>query len=395
MSLRRSVELATGLACDAASFERAVRERMGKTGTSERARYEPAAGSAEFDALLDLLVVPESWMLRDPAVFGEALRFVQRCLALRPERQVRILSLPCAGGEEPYSMAMTLIDAGIDAARCRIDGIDLSAAAIARARAGRYGKNAFRGADLAFRARHFTPDGEDWLIGAAPRAYVGFSQANLFALADAGAARRYDLVFCRNLLIYFDAAASRRAAAVLEALLADDGLLLSGYAEAPAFCRHGFAPAALRTPFILRKQAAAAPVARSARSRPAAPVPPQEPAQAPAQAPRPTPEELLARAQRLADGGSLARAESACGELLARLPGHAGAWFLMGMIHDCAGQAQAAGRCWQRCVYLDPDHYEALCSLALLHERSGDGDRGASFRRRAARVFASRGERAP
>lgn len=387
MSLRRAVEQATGLACDAATVERAVRARMARIGAVDRAAYDPAPGSPEFEALLELLVVPESWMLRDPVVFEEALRFVRRRLEAQPERPVRILSLPCAGGEEPYSMAMTLLDAGIDARRCRIDAFDLSAAAIARARAGRYGRNAFRGADLAFRARHFDADGEDWVIGAAPRAYVGFAQANLFALAGGAAAGRYDLAFCRNLLIYFDAAATRRAAAVLAALLADDGLLLSGYAEAPAFCRHGFAPASWRNSFVLRKQAAAAPVARAATPLPAARPAPA----APEAAPRAAPDEALARAQRLADGGRLAEAESACAELLARRPGHAGAWFLMGMIHECGGQPRAAERCWRRCVYLDPGHYEALCSLALLHERLGDGERGASFRRRAARAFEERG----
>jgi chemotaxis protein methyltransferase WspC len=382
MSLRRSIEQATGLVPGAALVERAVRERMALLGLRERADYAPAQGSAEFDALLDLLVVPESWMMRDPAVFEEALRFVQRHPAQRP---LRILSLPCAGGEEPYSMAMVLIDAGIGPERCRIDAFDLSAAAIERARAGRYGRNAFRNADLAFRARHFRPDGEHWIIGAAPRAYVHFARANLFALDVQPAS--YDLVFCRNLLIYFDAATAARGGAVLKNLLCADGLLLSGYAEAPSFCRNGFAPVSLRSPFALvRQDAHAAPARPALRPRAAEPL-----AAAAAPRPRATADELLAQAQRLADGGRLAEAEASCAALLERLPAHAGAWFLLGMIHESAGQGRAAERCWRRCVYLDPGHYEALCGLALLHERMGDSAGGAGFRRRAARVFEGRG----
>ncbi|RZA12425.1 MAG: methyltransferase domain-containing protein, partial [Proteobacteria bacterium] len=170
-------------------------------------------------------------MLRDPAVFSEALRFVQQRLAARPQRPVRILSVPCAGGEEPYSMALVMAQAGIPATRCRIDAIDLSQAAIARARSGRFTRNAFRGADLAFRERWFTRQGDDYLVDDALRAYVGFSQGNLLAMGDraavpAGVLPPYDLVFCRNLLIYFDAPTRARAAQAIANLLADDGLLL-------------------------------------------------------------------------------------------------------------------------------------------------------------------------
>ncbi|WP_296943653.1 CheR family methyltransferase [uncultured Massilia sp.] len=405
MSLRHALEQATGLLLDAASVERAVRERLACGAAPARAAYSPQPGTAEFDALVDLVVVPESWLFRDPAVFDAALAFVRVRLQARPGQPVRILSLPCAGGEEPYSMAMALLDAGIDARQCRIDAVDLSAGAIARARAGRYGRNAFRGADLEFRARHCVRDGDEWVVSAAARAYVDFAQGNLFALDTLAQAGRYDLAFCRNLLIYFDAAGGARAAAVLHALLAHDGLLLSGYAEAPTFCRNGFLADAPEAPFALRRLAAGA-AARPRRpapsaandAAPAAPmVAPAAPGSAPefaptrpAPRPRPAPADLLAQAQRHADAGRLAQAEQACREVLARLPEHAGAWFLLGMVHECAHDARAAERCWRRCIYLDPDHYEALCGLALLHERLGDAARGADLRRRAARIFERR-----
>jgi chemotaxis protein methyltransferase WspC len=391
MSLRSVIEDATGLALSAATVERAVRERLPRAAPGDCASYAPRPGSGEFDALLDLLVVPESWLFRDPAVFEEALGFVQRRLAAR-SAAVRILSVPCAGGEEPYSMAMALMDAGIPPARCRIDAFDLSHAAIARAHAGRYGRNAFRAADLAFRARHFTQSGDDWVIGAGPRAYVSFAQANLFALDGAALAGRYDLVFCRNLLIYFDAAARERAARALHGMLADDGLLLSGYAEAPAFCRHGFAPDLPRSLFALRKQDVPGAPASLVRDTPT-PEPVPEPARTPRRAATriaATPRDRIAQARRLADGGRLAEAGDICRALLARLPDLADAWFLLGLIDEACGRPQAAERCWRRCVYLDPEHYDALCSLALLHEQLGDGVRGASFRQRAARIFAQR-----
>ncbi|WP_443798006.1 CheR family methyltransferase, partial [Burkholderia cepacia] len=80
-----------------------------------------------------------------------------------------------------------------------IDAIDLSPRAIEQARLGCYGRNAFRGTATEFRARHFTPTREGWLLDERVRACVQFSQANLVdPVADTGL--RYDFVFCRNVL---------------------------------------------------------------------------------------------------------------------------------------------------------------------------------------------------
>lgn len=407
--LRETLHASTGLAPSEADLARALREQLPALADTLAADYAPLPGTPEFEALVDRVVVPESWMLRDPAVFAEALRFVQARLAAQPLRTVTILSVPCAGGEEPYSMALVLAQAGIQPGRCRIDAIDLSQAAIARARSGRFSRNAFRGADLAFRERWFTREGDDYVVDDALRAYVRFSQGNLLAMGARADLPPYDLVFCRNLLIYFDAAHRARAAHAIAALLADDGLLLSGHAEAPSFCGNGFAPA--HAGHVLRKQAAPASASRSVSAAPvaarprvrkpvralpasaplAAPAPAATPAaKAVAKAPAAAPD-LLADARRHADAGQLEQAEAACRACLAAVPDSADAWFLLGTVQECSGQMRAADASWRRCVYLAPDHYEAMCSLALLHESQGDTAAGAGFRQRAARIFARRG----
>lgn len=400
MNLTRRLRAATGLDLSVAAVERAVRERMHRTGAG--IDYDPQPGTAEFDALIDLLVVPESWILRDPAVFETALRFVQRHLLAHPGRQVRVLSLPCAGGEEPYSLAMMLARAGVRPEHCRIDAFDVSRAAIERARAGRFTRNAFRNprTDLdqeALRVRFFSADGDGYVIDPALRAYVTFDQANLLDL-DPVRTGTYDLIFCRNLLIYFDAAMQVRAAARLYALLADDGLLLAGYAEAPALCRNGFGPRTPRDTFALRRQSGRVtdlprPDARATprpTHMPASPPAPAMPRPAPPQA-APARRDLLAEAKSHANAGRLTEAEQACRDALALRGEDAEAWFLLGLTAECAHRPQEAERCWRRCVYLDPDHYEATCGLSLLFEQRGDAALGADFRRRAARIYARRG----
>ncbi|MCS0608741.1 methyltransferase [Massilia solisilvae] len=385
----------TGLDLDAATLERALRERMECLGIAGRAEYLALLAGPELHELAELVVVPESWMFRDPAAFKAAVSHVTAQLARHPGHVARILSVPCAGGEEPYSMAMALHDAGVPPASWRIDAIDLSAASVARARAGHYTRNAFRGAGLGFRDRHFSQDGGGYLLREDIRAHVHISQGNLFALDMAANAGRYDVVFCRNLLIYFDDAGIARAANILGRLLSHAGMLLAGPAEAPVLCRHGFAQLPLAGAFALHKQGCPPAIAAAARPRQGlrtiAPVPLKaapRPAAPPLPAAAPATPELLALARRQADGGQLREAAATCQALIARAPDEPDAHFILGLVSQCQRDARSAERHLRQCLYLAPRHYDALCALALLAEEAGEPAQAAIYRQRAARSHA-------
>jgi chemotaxis protein methyltransferase WspC len=397
MSASELLRRETGLNLARTVVERAVRQRMRQRSMKEGDDYLRSISPDELKALIELVVVPESWMFRDPGAFAAATRFVRQQLARNPGRTVRILSIPCAGGEEPYSMAMALTDAAIPRHAYTIEGVDLSAAAIARARRGRYTRNAFRGQDLDFRERHFARHGDEYQINEQIRAQVRFSAGNLMSYgAGAGS---YDLIFCRNLLIYFDEPTTSAAVAILYQLLANDGLLFAGYAEVPAFCRNRFAPARLPGAFALQKDlggAAAVPAAMHAprRARIAAavaPRPPQVEAAAPnTAAAAPGAASLLARARSQADQGDFQGASANCHAALDISPDSPEAYFILGMVSECEKQPDLADSYWRRCIYLQPDHYEALCHLALLAGQRGDAAAAAAFRQRAARVYQRR-----
>ena len=414
MNARDLIRQATGLNLTAAVAERAVAERLARLGQNDPQAYLQSIRPDELKALIELVVVPESWMFRDAEAFYAVAAFVRERLAAASEaasqaasqRVVRILSIPCAGGEEPYSIAMALDDAAVPRGAALIEAIDLSDVALARARRGRYTKNAFRGADLTFRERHFTQDGSDYQISEALREQVSFSQGNLLAIDALGNAGRYDIVFCRNLLIYFDDATTATAIAKLRLLLADDGMLCAGYAEVPAFCAHGFTPLRIPGAFALQKErerraetrpkaSAGVPAPTLALARP----PAQEPLKmtgtvAPAAAAPPAaqsdPAELIGRASQLAGQGDLAGAARLCHEVLTIHPASADAYFILGLVSECDKQLAAADAFWRRCVYLQSDHYEALCHLALLAEQRGDAVQADAFRQRAARVYGRR-----
>ncbi|WP_186275593.1 CheR family methyltransferase [Burkholderia gladioli] len=214
------------------------------------------ASADEQRALIEQCVVPETWFFREREAFvALAARALER-LRAEPSLPLRVLSAPCSTGEEPYSAAMALVDAGIDPARLQIDALDISARAIAQAQRAEYGRNSFRGHALEFRARYFTPTADGWRLDARIRDCVRFRRANLLELGGPGQAAdegRYDFIFCRNVLIYFDRQAQERALRALDARLAEDGLLFVGPAETGVVMRQAMSSAKIPLAFAFRR----------------------------------------------------------------------------------------------------------------------------------------------
>ncbi|MFZ4876980.1 CheR family methyltransferase [Janthinobacterium sp. Mn2066] len=409
MTAQTLLRRATGLSVSKPVAERAVSQRMEQTGHTDSTAYLQALTPAEMTQLIELVVVPESWLFRDPQAFYATVDLVRERWARG--RSTRILSIPCAGGEEPYSMAMALRDGGVPKQAYTIDAYDLSPGCIERAQAGVYGRNAFRAQDVAFRERYFTHVADDaYRIIDALREQITFKQGNLLQFDTGTYHHYYDVIFCRNLLIYFDKPTTRAAIANLSALLADDGMLLAGYAEVPAFCQNGFTPLQHRQAFALKKDGAPAAASTPAAMPPARPPQPPRTLRSVPAAPRPTsvaptapprsrpvpvpaasaPADLLAEARLLADRGQLREAGEKCHAHLARTPEAAEAYFMLGIINELAGKMDLADDYWRRCIYLQPDHYDALCHLALLAERNGNSTAAATLKARAARVYQRR-----
>ena len=112
------------------SIERAVQERLSACGLSDRQVYweRVRASATELQALIEAVVVPETWFFRDREAFATLASIGhERWLRAPADGVLRLLSLPSSTGEEPYSMAMALLDAGVPADRFRIDAVDVSA----------------------------------------------------------------------------------------------------------------------------------------------------------------------------------------------------------------------------------------------------------------------------
>jgi chemotaxis protein methyltransferase WspC len=381
-----------------AAVERAVAERMRATLMADADAYWDHLHMApeEMQALIEAVVVPETWFFRDPAAFAAMVGPLRALAAAEPLRNLRLLSLPCSSGEEPYTIAMALLDAGLPASRFRIDAIDISQRALDLARRGLYGRNSFRSADLSFRDRHFDALGRDWRIRDGLRACVHFTRGNVIAPGFLAGAQPYDVIFCRNMLIYFDPATQQRVAGVLTRLLRPDGLLFAGHSEAGVMSAHGFASAQMPMAFAFRHRPAASarPGGAEMPARPRMPGPAFKPRLSPARAaPRPparaatahgvTPAYGVTPAHRpaaptlealwaLVNAGRMDEAARGCEAFLHAHGGHAEAYLLLGLISDARGDGPGAAGFYRKALYLDPNHGEALDHLALLMRRQGD-----------------------
>jgi chemotaxis protein methyltransferase CheR len=198
--------------------------RMRATGLEDYAEYRALIerDAAERAAMIAALTTNHTSFFREPHHFEHLAEWAPR--AARPPL---LWSAGCASGEEPYSMAITLLEAG--ATEARILATDIAPHAVAAARAGRYPEAAV--AALApTRQRHFLPAG----TGAreiAPRLRAMVTANHLNLLEEWPLRHSFDAIFCRNVLIYFDDPTRARVIARLAARLVPGGFLYLGHSE--------------------------------------------------------------------------------------------------------------------------------------------------------------------
>ena len=238
---------------------------------------------------------------------------------------------------------------------------------------------------------------------------VQFRQTNVLDESFAHKGSEMDVVFCRNLMIYFDAASRSRLMAKITGTLSPEGLLFLGHAEGGIAREFGFEPLPKSMVFAFRKSKgkqadAPAPPRRTSLSKPAvrtelkpvilplkAPFPSPRAKAKPAAAPVPAPasaDVLLTQAEKWADAGQFDAARAEC-ETCLRVHGPSSrTYYLLGLIEDAANQATQAEVFYRKTLYMEPDHYEALFHLSLLANKTGDLKTARQLEQRARRAQA-------
>ncbi|MFK3798751.1 CheR family methyltransferase [Pseudomonas sp. NPDC088444] len=401
-----------------AIIERAVRQRCTsvKADTADAYWQLLQSSADEQQALIEAVIVPETWFFRYPESFGTLGKLAAaRVVQLSGVRPLRILSLPCSTGEEPYSIVMALFDAGLQPQQFKVEAVDISPLSLQRARSAVYGKNSFRGDQLSFRDRYFSQVDEGYLVNEKVRERVSFQTGNLLDPNLLVAQSAYDFVFCRNLLIYFDVDTQRQGFEALKRMTREDGLLFIGPAEGSLLGRMGMASIGIPQSFAFRHRSE--PVADPFAAQPAAPLPPVSPTLAPSVSSKPAPSPrskpvtrpfastpattrspappapvstgeaatLLNSIKQLANEGKSAEAKLACEQYLKRYEPVASVFYWLGLLSEVGGDVIGAQGFYRKALYLEPQHPEALAQLAALLAAQGDSAGARRLQERAAR----------
>ncbi|KQP40821.1 protein-glutamate methyltransferase [Methylobacterium sp. Leaf104] len=388
-------------------FDR-LRKRFRALGVADSTAYaacldDRLTGGPEWAALEAEITISETFFFRYAEQFA-ALRstILPALLAARAaERTLRVWSAGCSTGAEPYSIAILLhelLGSALPEWRVSILGTDISTAALETARAGIYGRWALRTLPPGERLRYFVPGpavagpGRDGTYALRPefRRMVRFERRNLMDLLDVRAAppmAEFDLILCRNVLIYFETEIVLGIVRGLGRRLTREGWLLIGHAEPNPAIAAMLEPVNLPGTVAYRPRGAVPTVVSPAPWVPA-PMPDPEPSPGPAFAPAiavPVPAEVgpsgagipiepeadgtpgdLERIRLLADAGETAEAWRAVRGAIQAAPTDPVLHYYEGLLAHSLGREAEAERAWRGALYLDRAFVMAHYQLGLL-----------------------------
>jgi chemotaxis protein methyltransferase CheR len=441
---RAVVAARLGLQFDA-SRSGELAEVLEKLGGANRAALEPYLARLEgarpehedIRALARHLTVGETYFFRNPeqlSAFAE-VALPERMASRATPGKVRILSAGCASGEEAYSLALIASEQVVRLdEEIAITAVDVNPAALERAAAGRYSAWSLRETPADVRHRWFQPAGREYVVHTAARSVIRFEERNLVDEgSDLWHPGRYDVIFCRNVLMYFTTERARSVVARIGRALVPDGYLFLGHAESLRDVSQDFSLCQSHNTFYYRRNndtdrpatagfasASASDSARVARPQGGSDVGWIESVERSSErirelsersetandvravavaTPGPQAMDLLARerfaealallertpqeagdadvqllrAVLLTHSGQFEAAETVCSELRERGAGSAaGAHYLLALCRERAGDLEAAATNDQMAMYLDPDFAMPRLHLGLLARRAGD-----------------------
>ena len=373
-ALAQLIERITGLAVDrggvSTALDRFVAERL---QTLRLARVEDYAtlaadaGSMEQRRLIDAITVPHTWFYRDP----EQLRIIEKILANAPTRPLTVWIAGCATGEEAYTLAMIGKRVG---RQLNVLATDINDSALAAARRATYTALAVRDVPDADR-RWLLPQGADFAVDKELSANVTFARHNLVDAPPRAPRGGWDLVVCRNVLIYFAPTPAMRVFERFARAVREGGSVVVGASEVVLQPPAGLELVSSGNRLVLRRPArpAGTSVPQPA-PRPAPPPPPPPDPEPDAERAAARENDLvagLARGHALFERGEIGAAVPVYDELSRAYPAVAEVWLFLGIARYAHGAVSEAADALRASLCLDPTLWPAGFYLARAYERLG------------------------
>jgi chemotaxis protein methyltransferase CheR len=379
------------------------------------------AGTKEFDHLLDLITIPETYFFRDEGQFNALKRFVIPELLKKKSQSnspLRIWSAGCSSGEEPYTVAMIVAEGAPGDAypETQILATDVSHAALEAARRGVYGTRSVRNIPEEYLRRFFTQRGDSYLLDEAIKKMVEFRYFNLMTEPYPLMKRSgWDIIFCRNVIIYFQQESTRKVIHSFYQSMKEGGYLFAGYSESLRYFSDEFSTVQVGGVFLYQKVAvekkgqqktrrkrrrrSQLAVVSSERDRRLQPVASKEtekieqicfqaeellekgqPEQASAllapylEKSNPSERILLLQAEIALNQGDLEKAAELCKTTIIGVPLSVTGHFLLGIVYRTWEKKHEAIEEFKKVVYLQPEHALARFNLGDLYSQVGQID---------------------
>ncbi|NGX57823.1 MAG: putative biofilm formation methyltransferase WspC [Chlamydiae bacterium] len=358
------------------NWQTCIQNRMSASHLDSYAEYYAhlLASLTELQELIDLIVIPETWFYREERCFQFLTEYVKRYGEdYRKGTPLKILSLGCSTGEEPYSIVMCLLEAGMPLGSFRIEGVDVCKKSLDFAQKGLYSSNSFRGMKTKLRDKYFTQVDDKFLLNDQVRFTVKFKKGNVVNFPSGFTKNVYNMIFCRNLLIYLFPTLQVNLLKRLERVLVPKGILVLGEMEydkithldfetvtlsnKTAFCKQDLE---FRNPDIiddLRKDLGVPSMKIQSGEK----------------------EVAIEKIRIMADRGDLEKANELIDDYCKQFEMGAEIYFLRGLMHHAAGNLKEAYRDFHQTVFLEPKHHEALTYLSLMSE----GEMSERYKQRA------------
>ena len=344
---------------------------------------------SELEAFIEEIVVPETWFFRNSVPFSACVERVEAVLKQRMgyNDPIRILSVPCSTGEEPYSIAIAIAESRVNLNLVTINAIDISRTAIDAAQRADYHRNAFREMPDAIREKYFSEKNGRFRLSDDIRAMVKFEQANVILSSLSPMPAYYDIIFCRNLLIYFNDQLRRQIYEKLYRALSKGGCLFVGHVETTQVDKSRFQPLADQRSYGFIKTGASNPVLRH--------IPKQQTAARALTShtlenttPMASGQSVISLnfVDQLIDKGDDARAAHLLQQYLSLQPQSVEARFLEGKRLYCSAQVKEAESWLKKLLYLHPNHQDSLQLLLQMAEKRFDLEAVRNYRNKLQRI---------
>lgn len=371
--------------------EQAVKNRMTISGSDHYIEYYRLLQNSkeELDLLIDQVMVPETWFFRGAEAFKLLKEYAIKKASKNNNKYIKILSIPCATGEEPYSIAMVLKECRYKPNEYLIDAVDIANESLRLARNALFTEHSFRELSNNKKNNYFRKTNSGYRLCHSFKNLVKFSRKNIFDM-NVNNSEKYDIIFCRNLLIYFDKETQRKAINKIDTLMSEDGILFIGHGEAGCIAGSGFQKIDRPNAFAFTKiqgpkyhSKREINIYKNNRVTNCTNFPHLKTAKIEQECDEIINAPLINRAIKLADEGNLNQAIDTCKRAIQISGISADVLCLLGVIHDAKGDREEAANYYRRAVHLMPSHYKSLMHLASHADRDGNKLLATEYRIRA------------